>query len=171
MNVVSNTTVLSNFANVGSVELLRRLFPNFFISVEVYQEIQSGFEEGYLFYDEVLRAIHPAAKDGWIQLTSLTGDEEVEHYLAMPTLLHQGEASSIAIAQSRGWLLLTDDRAARKAGRIPPDRLLRTCRRLGQLRRPRSMRTLVHANELLERIIRAGFYSPVADLSALLKHR
>jgi predicted nucleic acid-binding protein len=170
VKVISNTTVLSNFASIGSLELLRRLHLELSISVEVFQEIQNGLEEGYSFYQEVLEALSPGAKDGWIQLTTLSGEEEIELFLGMPGTLHQGEASSLAIARARGWLLLTDDKAARKAAlqrEIPISGTLGCL--VGAVES--GLCSLSEANLLLEQIVEEGFFSPVSDLSALIDQR
>lgn len=50
MSVISNTTVISNFASIGQLDVLRQLFGSLSISTEVYHEIQVGLEEGYRFY-------------------------------------------------------------------------------------------------------------------------
>jgi predicted nucleic acid-binding protein len=47
MSVIANTTVISNFASVNQLDLLRWLFGALYISTEVYAEIQAGLEEGY----------------------------------------------------------------------------------------------------------------------------
>jgi predicted nucleic acid-binding protein len=71
-------------------------------------------------------------------------------------------------AQHRGWLLLTDDKAARRHAenrKIPVSGTL-GCLTLGI---ERDLWTLDQANQWLERIIASGFHSPVTDLSALVK--
>ena len=50
MSVIVNTTVISNFASIGQLSLLERLYGVLYVSVEVHQEIQLGLEEGYRFY-------------------------------------------------------------------------------------------------------------------------
>ena len=170
MKVISNTTVLSNFASIGSLEVLRRLHLELCISVEVYQEILSGLEEGYVFYQDTLEAVSSGSRDGWIQLTSLSGEEEVEAFLGMPATLHQGEASSLAIAQHRGWLLLTDDKAARREAR---NRRIPLSGTIGCLvgAVENGVCTLDEGNALLADILDEGFYSPVSDLTRLIQPR
>lgn len=46
MSVIVNTTVLSNLAAVGEIDVLRSLFGHIYISTEVYEEIRAGFAEG-----------------------------------------------------------------------------------------------------------------------------
>jgi predicted nucleic acid-binding protein len=57
MSIISNTTVLSNFANIGQLDVLRRLYQILYIPTEVYEEISAGLEEGYLFYQDVIPVI------------------------------------------------------------------------------------------------------------------
>lgn len=39
MSVISNTTVISNFASIGQLDVLRQLLGSLAISTEVYHEI------------------------------------------------------------------------------------------------------------------------------------
>jgi len=167
MSVISNTTVLSNFAAIERIELLQRLFQSLFISLQVHQEIQAGLTDGYGFYRSLESHILSKAEDSWVHLTSLVSDQEISTFLYLPRHLHDGEASSLAIAQSRGWLFLTDDRAARreaKARKVPFSGTL-GCLALGV---ERGMWPLKEANGWLHAMIRQGFYSPMSDLEPLL---
>ena len=49
MSVIANTTVISNFASIGQLELLRQLYTKLHISTEVYVEVLDGIDEGYSF--------------------------------------------------------------------------------------------------------------------------
>ncbi len=62
MSIISNTTVISNLSRIGSLDLLRQLYGRIFISVEVYKEIQKGFEDGYTFYSGIDE--HPPQSGG-----------------------------------------------------------------------------------------------------------
>ncbi|MCP3959968.1 MAG: DUF3368 domain-containing protein [bacterium] len=168
MSVISNTTVLSNFAGIGALDLLRKLYGEIYLSTDVYQEIQRGLEEGYSFYAGIDAITHPRAEDGWLRLTTLTGQTEVELFSALPSQLHAGEASSLAIAQNRRWLFLTDDNAARKLALRREVALSGTlgCLAIGV---ERKLWALEEANRWLRGIIDSGFHSPVADLAELLK--
>jgi predicted nucleic acid-binding protein len=168
MSVISNTTVLANFAATGTLDSLRNLFKEVFLSTEVYQEIQRGLEEGYSFYSGIEDVLHPLNEDGWLRLTSLSTEREVLIFSGLPAQLHAGEASCLAIAQQRSWLFLTDDKAARRQA----DKRKVTCSgTLGclVLGVERGLWTLDQANEQLGRIIAAGFFSPVKDLAGLVK--
>ena len=50
MNVIADTTVISNFVSIGQLDLLRKLYSRLYISMGVYEEIQAGLREGYQFY-------------------------------------------------------------------------------------------------------------------------
>jgi predicted nucleic acid-binding protein len=167
MSIISNTTVLSNFATLDALDRLRELYGQIYLSTEVYSEIERGLEEGYGFYSGVEEILYPLREDGWLRLTSLGVDEEVALFSSMPAQLHAGEASCLAIAQHRRWLLLTDDKAARRQARNRKIVVSGTlgCLILGV---DRGLWTLNHANGWLEDLVAAGFRSPVTDLLALV---
>jgi predicted nucleic acid-binding protein len=170
MSVISNTTVISNFASIGQLDLLRRLYGVLYISTQVYEEIQTGLAEGYKFYADIDQLVHPLVAQGWIRLTSLANEQELYLFGKLPPRLHQGEASCLAIAQSRGWTLLTDDRAARIQASNLGIRLSGTLGCL-VLAVERGLCTPERANLWLSHMIQVGYRSPVADLTTLLKHR
>jgi len=45
-----NTTVLSNLAAVGRLDLLKQVHGRLYLPNEVFEEILDGLEEGYGFY-------------------------------------------------------------------------------------------------------------------------
>ncbi len=114
MSIIANTTVISNFASIGQLELLHQLFTAIHIPTEVYEEIQAGLEEGYQFYAGIDRQIFPVSAEGWIRLTSMDAEHEFSLFGRLPSRLHRGEAACLAVAKYRNWVLLTDDRAARE---------------------------------------------------------
>ena len=168
MSVITNTTVLSNFASIDQLDLLHRLYGTLYMSTEVYEEIQTGLEEGYQFYGGIDTLVFPLAEDGWIQLTSMADAHELRLFGTLPARLHRGEASCLAIAHQRGWLLLTDDRDARDAARQMGIRVSGSVGSL-VLAIERSLCTLQQANTWLQAMIQQGYYSPVTDLAALLQ--
>jgi predicted nucleic acid-binding protein len=89
------------------------LFDTVHLAVPVYRELENGVAAGYAFLSPIADHLYPHRPDGWIRLTDIEGVEEQDLRARMPRRLHDGEAASIAIAVSRGWLLLTDDRDAR----------------------------------------------------------
>ena len=50
MSVIANTTVISNFAAIGRLDVLHSLLGEVHISTAVYAEIQDGLSEGFNFY-------------------------------------------------------------------------------------------------------------------------
>jgi len=64
MNVIANTTIISNFAAVGRLDILRDLLGQVYITTDVYAEIQDGLIEGYDFYAGIESHIHPLSLDG-----------------------------------------------------------------------------------------------------------
>lgn len=169
MSTIANTTILSNFANVGVLDLLHRLYNTLHISVEVYAEIREGLDEGYTFYSAVEPLIHPVVSNGWILLTALN-DAELPLFSQMPARLHKGEASSIAIAHHRQWLFLSDDLAARKYARAMDVRVTGTIGCL-VVAIDRDLCTLDDANRWLATMIQQGYRSPVPDLTPLIESR
>jgi predicted nucleic acid-binding protein len=167
MSIISNTTVLSNFAAIDALGRLQELYGEVYLPTEVYNEIERGLEEGYSFYSGIEKILYPLSEGGWLRLTSLGDDEEIALFSSMPGRLHAGEASCLAIAQQRGWLLLTDDKSARRQAEIRKIAVSGTlgCLILGI---ERDLWTTVQANAWLERIVAAGFHSPVTDLSTLV---
>jgi predicted nucleic acid-binding protein len=167
VSTIANTTVLSNFARIRQLALLRSLYGVLYISAEVYTEVQDGLDEGYAFYTGIEQLVYPLAADGWIHLTSMTDTEELRLFAAMPRGLHQGEASSLAIAAQRGWTLLTDDRAARREAARLGIRLSGSvgCLVLGV---EQGHCTLDTANDWLHTMIQQGYYAPTSDLTPLV---
>lgn len=170
MSVIANTTVISNFASIDRLELLHHLYTALYISTEVYAEIQQGAFEGYGFYSGIEQVIYPLAEDGWIHLASIAGDDELRLFSTLPTQLHPGEASCIAIAYGRSWQFLSDDRAARQAARKLAVNISGTVGCLA-LAVERNLCDLPQANGWLQAMIRQGFRSPVFDLAPLLGER
>jgi len=166
MDVISNTTVLSNFAASEHLDLLRVLYPVLHISPEVYTEVHEGLDEGYLFYAAVDRVVYPMVESGWIRVTAMA-EEEIKLLGMLPKRLHQGEASSLAIAKTRQWVLLTDDVAARKTAARMEIRFSGSLGRLA-LAVERGICSLSEANEWLAEMMGQGYHSPVTDLRPLL---
>lgn len=167
MNKVVNTTVLSNFAAVGRLDLLRDTAGSLSLPVEVHDEIVAGQMAGYEFYDGIEQHISPFAPDGWLHLVSMSEDE-LQLFAALPTYLHQAERACLSIARQRRWGFLSDDRAARRQATIWQIPLSGTLGVLllaiedGRL-------TLEAGNRLLQEMVNRSHYrTPTQDLSSLL---
>jgi predicted nucleic acid-binding protein len=167
MSIISNTTVLSNFASIGQLDVLRRLYQILHIPTEVYEEISAGLEEGYLFYRDVLAVIHPFSEAGWLHLASMETNE-LRLFGALPPRLHKGEAARLAIAELRHWTLLTDDNAARAEA---TRRQIRLSGSIGCLilSVEHGLATLEQANAWLNEMTRSGYRSPITDITPPLR--
>lgn len=99
---------------------------------------------------------------GWIDLVDLEDEQEVRSRGSMPAWLHSGEAVSLAIAASRGWRFLTDDRPARAYAAtfgVVSGGNLGILLALVEER----LLTFDESNALMTQMIRAGYRSPVTD--------
>ena len=88
MDNVVNSTVLSNFAAVRRLDILRGVMGRLFLPTEVYDEIIAGQLAGYVFYDDIEKHIAPQNISGWLEVTSLTVGE-LQTFLSLPSRLHQ----------------------------------------------------------------------------------
>jgi hypothetical protein len=167
VTVISNTTVISNFAVIGQIDLLHRVYGQIALAMEVYEEIQAGMEEGYKFYSDIEGLIHPKNSEGWLRLAWLESGREVELFTALPSRLHPGERASLAIAQNRDWLFLTDDRAARNLAQA---RGIQLSGSLGCLIAgiDLGLWNVSEANHWLSEMVTLGFYTPTSDLTDYL---
>ena len=169
MNQLINSTVLSNFASVQRLDLLRDASFSRFVPLEIYREIQEGQQMGYTFYLGIEKILHPFAADGWLHLVTMNADELLL-FTSLPAKLHPGEAACLCIARNRSWGFLTDDRAARTQAQlwnIPTSGtlgILALAIEDGKL-------TLTEGNSLLQAmILYANYRSPIDDLSTILPH-
>lgn len=167
MNVIANTTVISNFAIVGRLDLLRDLLGQVYISTDVYAEIQDGLAEGCDFYTDLESFIHPLTQGGWLLLTSPSSDDELRLLGQLPPGLHRGEASCLVIAAHRSWAFLTDDALARKIARKLNVPVSGTLGILAQAARI-NLLSWDKANALLNQMVQAGYRSPYSNLAELL---
>jgi predicted nucleic acid-binding protein len=104
--VLVDNTVLSNFAKVNKLDLIKRSFDRVYITEQVLEEFKLGVKRGVLpdvnLDFEVLKL----------------KDEEIELYNALRVKLGKGEASCLSIAKHRNMEFLTDDSDARKTANI-----------------------------------------------------
>jgi len=167
MSVISNTTVLSNFASIDQVDLLQKLYTRLFMPTAVYDEIRRGLDEGYSFYHALVQQIYPFHEDGWLHLTHVSGETELRHLGNLPRKIHAGESDCLAIAKERGWLLLTDDHAARNIAKSWHIAVSGTLGSLVMLVE-KDLCSLADANRYLSQMIQQGYRSFVTDLSVIL---
>jgi predicted nucleic acid-binding protein len=152
MRELADTTVLNNFAQVRRPDLLRLAFPGLGAPSRVLAELASGERSGQV----------PICDWAWIETLPLSAVEH-RHAQELAQRLDPGEAECLALAQARGWVVVTDDRAARAhALRLG----LGVTGTLGVLDRlvQRRLLSLQEANALLDEMIVCGYRSPVGSL-------
>lgn len=161
--VVFDCCVLSNFAQAGSLNLIKRMYSGVAcvtpaVSSENLRGIQGGLAE--------LTAVRDAMREGWLVEIALKTRAELRLFEALSVSLGQGEASSIALAKSRSLVFACDDRAGRREATILGVRLTGTIGILVRVVRDKLL-SKKETDALLGRMIKAGFYSPVRSLEEL----
>ena len=167
-SIIFDNTVLSNFAAVDRVSLLEQLYRGrAYTTLMVVDEIQSGLHAGYQHLqsaEEVLNPPHPA---GWLYVLPLESAEEQALYIEMAVSLGAGEASCLALAIARGFVLATDDLAARRTANQRNVRLTGTVGILIRLVREGHL-SLTEANNILAQMIALRYRAPVERLDDLV---
>jgi predicted nucleic acid-binding protein len=167
VSVVSNTTVLVNFAEIGQPQLLATLFGTVHIPTEVVAELQAGVADGYPFLVPLMTLITPPATTGWLHQTTLADDAELRSMSSVPVGLHRGEAACLAIARHRQWLFLSDDRAARAEARRHGIGVSGSIGCL-VLAVDQGIVSIATANSWLATMVANGYYAPLTDLTPLI---
>lgn len=165
---IFDTTVLSNLAVVGRLELLEKRYRQVALTtVEVSDELRRGLQAGYEYLENVLRQIQSINPDGWLRI--VTPKSAAEHQLRgeFDLLLDPGEASCLALAISQGLILVTDDLAARKLAQERNVLLTGTVGILLASVRD-GLLSLAEANEILALMIDRRYRSPVDRLDELI---
>ena len=87
-------------------------------------------------------------------------------YETLSVSLGLGEASSIAVAKSRGFIFASDDRAARRDAKLMDVKLTGM---LGILKKALKHKTIVlnEGNLILAKMTKVGFYSTAKSLDEL----
>jgi len=153
--VLVDNTVLSNFAKVNKLDLLKKAFERVYITEQVLEEFRMGVKRGVLpnvsLDFEVLKL----------------REEEMELYNSLRVKLGKGEASCLAIAKNRNMKFLTDDSDARKVANILGIPVSGT---IGVLVRciEKNIISKEEANQILKEMIAKGFYSPISDLDEIV---
>jgi predicted nucleic acid-binding protein len=110
MDVVSDTSPITNLAAVGHLELLQALYTQILIPQEVRDELVLGGAGNNPGAQEVLTG-------GWFVVDSVDAQDR-DQLASKYHALDIGEAAALALAKARGAdLILLDDRAARDAAR------------------------------------------------------
>jgi predicted nucleic acid-binding protein len=83
------------------------------VTQETFYLLQPDEEDGSKLVKTPIE-VAPFIQAGVIHSCDLEGEQELELFVQLATRLDDGEAACFAIAQSRSWLLATDDRPATK---------------------------------------------------------
>jgi predicted nucleic acid-binding protein len=151
-----DNTVLSNFALVGSTHLIRLVLED---AAATTAEVQAEFERGV-----ALERV-PRIDWAWVPVLRMT-DADRALYSDLTLRLSAGEASCLAMAVNHSGRVFTDDLVAR---RIASDLRVPVSGTLGLLAQSvaEGHVTPTQADDILRRMIRAGYRSPVTSLSDL----
>ena len=159
---VFDTVVLSNFFLSDSIFILEERYrKRALITRQVYDELSSGMSD----YPE-LKQIDILFQNKAFNLVSLSPKEH-QHFLQMIGFLGKGEASCIALATEQTARVVTDDRAARKQCSLMKAPVTGT---VGILKASvlEGNISLTQADKHLQKMIAAGFYSPIRSLADIV---
>ena len=156
MRLILDNTVMSNFALVGHVDWLHEIWSGVLLTSEdAWAELQVGVRLGRI----------PETDWSWLTVLSLTEVERELRNELMPPL-NEGEAACLALARSRSYAFLTDDRVARREARRLGVPLSGTIGML-KLLVDEGRISLEEADKALEQMIAWGYHSPVQSLGEL----
>jgi len=147
-----DATILSNFAHVRRPDLLRQAFDRVAAPPTVMDEIRVGEATGRL----------PVVDWSWIEIVVLAADEQIRAD-TLSRSLGRGESDCLAIAASKAWLVLTDDRDARRAAAKLGIEVSGTLGALANLVAAHVI-GLKAADALLLEMIQHGYHSPIQSL-------
>jgi len=102
VSVVTDTSILINLFHTGHLNLLGQL-PGFHFVIpdEVISEVTQA---------EQVSLVEDALSRGVIFRESIADPEELEIFGDLSQILGIGEAACLALAQSRGWIVASDER-------------------------------------------------------------
>jgi predicted nucleic acid-binding protein len=117
--------------------------------------------------NERLAAVPKAVRAGWLKETGLRSRKEKALFESLSRSLGWGEAAAIAVAKGRGFRFASDDKVARaEATRLGVPVTGTVGILAGAVRR--SVCDERAAGAYLERLIDAGFFSPVRSIREVL---
>jgi predicted nucleic acid-binding protein len=140
--VVSNTSPLLYLHQLGSIDLLPRLYSQILVPASVVEELAAGRAAGHDVPD--------VAALPWARIVS----SPTLALLALATDLGKGEAEAIAIAHERNALLILDDGLARRHAKVVGVTLTGT---LGVLVKAKTAGHIPRVATLISRLTELGF--------------
>ena len=163
---ILDTTVLSNFAAAGIMELLPKVYgQTTYTTAEVLNELKQGVKRGYSHLEAAVNAVEGPKR--WVQLAVLQSVDEQQLAQEFGEFLDPGESSCLVLAISRDMILATDDIAARRSATRRSVSLTGTLGLLIELVKQQVI-TLEKANAVLSRMIEQGYRSPCERLDELI---
>ncbi|NOZ68111.1 MAG: DUF3368 domain-containing protein [Deferribacteres bacterium] len=163
--IIFDCCVLSNFALTDTLWIIEKLYtPKAYLTDLVNVEVIRGIQNGY----EWLESVNMAVKKGRIKEVFLRRKPEKQLFEKLSVSLGAGEASSIAVAKTRGFVFASDDRAARNEAELLGVPLTGT---IGILLKAvkKNVISIRQGNQVLKAMIGNGFHCPVKSLSDIRK--
>jgi predicted nucleic acid-binding protein len=109
--VVADASVLIAFAKLRRLELLRLLYGEVLMGAVVKMET---LDQGRAVAAPGVEELQRALEEGWLRVVRLSARERrFMQSLLRSTRLDEGEAEALAVAHSREWLVVVDDKEAR----------------------------------------------------------
>ncbi len=152
--IVSNTTVIIGMSAIDSIEILKELYNEIFISEEVLDELKKGKgRPGFDIYKKL-----------WINVKAVS-NPKLKEYLCLN--LDEGEACTIVLAEEiNAELVLMDDYWGRK---IAEYRNLKVTGTLGIISRAKNEGIINKVKPLIDKLIQSGFWIGDNLYKAVLK--
>jgi len=155
MEVIVDTTTLSNFLLINRLEILAGVVGRICTTEQVIEELKLCSASNVL----------PPADLSQIEIVRLTNDEKLV-LSKLNEMFGKGEASCLAVCMSRAFKILTDDLDARKFAQRTGIPVSGT---IGALVSAvgKEIISKKEADDLLSEMIDKGFYSPINNIEEL----
>lgn len=157
--IIFDTDILSIFAKISRLELIKKLFGTIYITPMIREELTVSLEYGYNFPKDILdnsSVIIPTV-------------EEIGLYNEFKVRLGKGEAEAISIAKNRKLSFATNDKVAQKAAKENGVGIISLQAILKALIK-RQILTLNELNEIINDIrSRDNLVIPEAEIKKILK--
>lgn len=162
--IIFDNCVLSNFALSDSLYVIKTLYADKsyitdFVSAENIKGVLAGFSQ--------LIRIREAVRDGWLKEITMRSKEEKTLFESLSASIGFGEASSIAVAKTRGFIFACDDKTARREAFLLDIKLTGTIGILVKAVKEKVI-TSKKGDEFLNFMIGCGFYSQVDSIEKML---
>jgi len=157
--IIFDTNILSIFAKISRLELIKKLFGAIYITPMIKEELIVPLEYGYEFPKDVLGS----------SSVVIPTTEELGTYNEFKVRLGKGEAEAISIAKNRNLLFATNDKVAQKVAKENGVGIISLQAILNTLVK-RQILTLDELNEIINDIrLRDNLVIPEAEIEKILK--